>query len=78
MNSRNPKINFLNLLGLLEMKTGYYVVDSNNKLVFVGTGYNTAIAWRDSLYPYSGVYEYHTTTGDINIDDDSTDGLFWD
>ena len=62
------------------MKTGYYVVDTNDSLIFVGTDYDTAIAWRNNLYPYSGVYNYNMDD-DINInedDDDSTDGLNWD
>ena len=58
---------------------GYYVVDTNDILVYVGNDYDTAIAWRDSLYPYSGVYKYNIDNDDINIDDDdSTDGLIWD
>jgi hypothetical protein len=65
------------------MKTKYFVIDTDNKLVYVGTGYDTAIAWRNSLYPYSGVYKYDDNDANINIDDDdddinSTDGLIWD
>jgi len=51
------------------MKTGYYVVDTNDSLIFVGTDYDTAIAWRNSLYPYNGVYNYNMDD-DINIDED--------
>lgn len=65
------------------MKTKYFVIDTDNKLVYVGTGYDTAIAWRNSLYPYSGVYAYEDNDANINIDEDnddinSTDGLIWD
>ena len=57
---------------------GYYVANSNSILVYVGNDYNTAVNWRDSKFPYSKVYKYNIDNDDIDIDDDSTDGLIWD